>query len=171
MADTTTNSLLIPTLLAVFGFFGKSAYDIYIDKRKRNRELLESKLQKFYWPIFIRLEKNEDIYIDLYQGKKEAEDTLAHKIANTIEKEILMPNHKEILEVITKYRYLANPDKSIDGYLKAYIRHVSVYYGLIDAKVDKFPEAVSNAPYPPGIYEYFKEKTLNLQADLDNKNF
>ncbi len=169
MTDTTANSLLIPTLLAVAGFFGKALYDIYLDNRKRNRTLLESKLQYFYWPIFIRLAKNEDIYQYLLAGKEDSKETLDYKISHYIEKNILMVNHKEIIDIITHYRYLADADGKIDSLMDGYIRHVSIYNALMASNVDEFPANVSNAPYPPDIYGYFKEKTMALQSVLDNK--
>jgi hypothetical protein len=168
MTDTTANSLLIPTLLAVAGFFGKALYDIYLDDRKRNRKVLESKLQYFYWPIFVRLTKNEDIYQYLLD-KGDAKQTLGYKISHYVERNVLMPNHKEIINIITRYRYLADGDNEIDKLLDDYVRHVSIYNALIASKVDEFPGNVSNAPYPPGIYAYFKKKTMSLQSVLDNK--
>ncbi|MDB5137751.1 MAG: hypothetical protein JWP37_4354 [Mucilaginibacter sp.] len=170
MSDAIYNTLLIPTLIAVAGFIGKSVYDIYLDKRKRNRKLIESKLQYFYWPICIRLTKNENIYQYLYKGKKDTDkDSLDYKIAHYVEKAILMTNHKEIIDIITRYRHFADADTEVGGLIDAYIRHVSVYNALMAAKVDEFPANVSNAPYPAGIYDYFYRKTLELQSVLDKK--
>jgi hypothetical protein len=164
------SSLLLPAILAVFGFFGKSLYDIYLEDRKRDRQLIESKLQNFYWPICIRLKKNENVFRYLFKGKRDSDkESIDYKISHYVEKNILMNNHEEILSIITSYRYLADADNEIGPLIDAFIKHVSIYKALLDSGINEFPGIISNAPYPSKIDDYFYEKTKALQEILDKK--
>jgi hypothetical protein len=171
-AQETINagSLLIPAVLAVIGFFGKSLYDIYLENKKRSRQLIESKLQNFYWPICIRLKKNENVFRYLFKGKKgKDEESMNYKISHYVEKNILMANHEEIISIITSYRHLADSDNEVGQLIDAYIKHVSIYKALLDSGINEYPGVVSDAPYPKRIDDYFYEKTKALQATLDKK--
>lgn len=170
LAIIDTGSLLFPAILAILGFFGKSVYEIYLEDRKRSRQLMESKLQNFYWPICIRLKKNQSVYKYLFIGKKDSDkDSIDYKIAHYVEKNILLSNHQEILSIITSYRHLADVDSQIGPLIDEYIKHVSIYKALADSGIDEFAGVVGDAPYPPKIDEYFYNKTKELQEILAKK--
>ena len=165
-------SLVVPALLAVAGYFGKSLYDIYANNKKRRRELIENKLRFFYWPIYIRLKKNENTYRFLLKGKKDS-NPLSNEyiIAHYVEKNVLLKNHEEILQIITDYRYLADSDENFEIYLNSYIRHVTIYKAFLDASINEYPGVATDAPYPTQIDDYFYQKTIHLQNVLESMTF
>jgi hypothetical protein len=171
-AGFNITNIMIPVVIAVLGYISKSAYEIIVNRKKRKRELIENKLQYFYWPIDIRLKKNKETYDLLIKGKmshdKSSDDYI---IAHYVEKEVLLKNHEEILEIITKYRHLADTDLTFEKLTDDYIRHVTIYRGYLDAGINEYPGIKGNAPYPRGIDEYFFKKTRSLQAKLEKMTF
>lgn len=173
MESASISNLLVPAFLAAVGYLGKSFYEIYVNKKKRKRELIEKKLSLFYWPVCIRLKKNENVYRYLFEGKKEKEkDSMSYRIAHYVEKNVLIKNHEEIVDIITQYRYLADPGEDFEKYINQYIRHVVIYKALLDADINEFPGVVTrDGPYPAGIDAYFEHKTNALQKELEQINF
>jgi hypothetical protein len=167
-----SDSLLWPAVLAVAGYAFKSIYEIFLDYRKRNRELVESKLQNFYWPICIRLKKNGNVYSYLFKGKNNPDhESDAYKIANHVERNILILNHQEILSIITNFRYLADVDGQIGPLIDEYIKHVSIYTAFIESGIEGYPGVKAKAKYPSDIDEYFYNKTKALQEKLWKMKF
>ena len=166
----TGSSLLWPAILAVGGFILKSIYDAILDYRKRKRKLIETKLQNFYWPICIRIKKNQNFFNYFFEGKEvKDKESVAYKVTHYVEENILIKNHDEIVDIITKYRYLADPDNEIDGLIDQYLRHVSIYKAFLNSKIDEYPDKGGNAPYPARIDDYFFDKTKELQRKLDKQ--
>ena len=167
---STGSSLLWPAILAVLGFAAKSIYDAIIDNRKRHRKLIESKLQNFYWPICIRIKKNQNFFRYFFEGKEvKDKDSVEYKVTHYVEKNILIKNHDEIVTIITKYRYLADADSQVDTLIDQYLRHVSIYKAFLNSGIDEYPDKAGHAPYPAAIDDYFFDKTKELQHKLDKQ--
>lgn len=164
--------IMIPVIIGILGYLGKSVYEIYVNRQKRKRELLEDKLKNFYWPIYIRLKKNEDTYRLLFKGKMKTDsDSIDYKISHYVEKEVLLKNHEEILEIITNYRHLAETDTNFEQLTDEYIKHVTIYQGFLHAGINEYPGVKADAPYPTGIDDYFFKKTKVLQEKLERLTF
>ena len=165
-------TLLIPAIIALVGYFGKSFYEIYTNNQKRKRELIEAQLHLFYWPIVIRLKKNENTYHYLFKGKREQnEKSISSIIARYVEVKVLMKNHVEILEIITEYRYLSDSDDKFEQLLNSFIRHVTIYQAFIEADIKDYPGVSGDAPYPTGLDKYFYDKTEKLQTKHEKLKF
>ncbi|MBS1637379.1 MAG: hypothetical protein JST26_15795 [Bacteroidetes bacterium] len=170
--ESSLTGLLIPAVLGVLGYIGKTLYEIYSNKEKRKRELIENRLRYFYWPISIRLKENENTYHYLFKGKKSKDPSSTNSvIAHHVEKNVLMKNHEEILSIITEYRYLAETDPELETIIRAFIRHVVIYKAFLDASINEYPGVASDAPYPTGIDTYFYKKTEQLQKALEKMKF
>ena len=158
------SSLLIPAFIAALGYLGKNIYESYIKRNKRKRKELEEKLKNFYWPILTRLEFLEDTWQLILD--KHNKDQTKKTIADFAEKEIVMGCHTKIMKTILKYRYLAQFNIQLSQYLSAYFKHVATYEGIMKSGANIFPTQLG-APYPKELYTFIKEKTEQLQKELD----
>ena len=161
-------AIWIPTLIAVLGFIGKSLYDILITLRNKKIEILETKLQKFYWPILIRLEKDNAIW-DKILSKRDNPESLQYKLANVIEKKYVLQNHDEILEIVSSCMHLAEPDKELTDSIRKYIKNVTLYKALRDAGEENVFPLELGAEWPDDLYELIKNRTEKYQKELNSK--
>lgn len=159
------DNLLIPFIIAVFGYLLKLLYEAYIDRSKRKHSLLEEKLKNFYWPILTRLEQNEAIWT-LILKKRDDLNELEKKIGAYVEAHIVLKNHREIMQIIIDYRYHAKFDEKLSLVLKNYFKHVAIYEGILESKENTFP-GLMGAPYPPDFDPLIKKRTERLQRQLD----
>ena len=160
-------SLLIPVLIAVIGYLLKMFYEVITEKSRRQRELLEEKLRDFYWPILTRLEQNDAIW-RLILSKRSEMDDLKTTIAHYVEGKIILKNHREIMDIIMKSRYHARFDQELNKQLQDYFRHVAIYEGILESGEKTFPGLIG-APYPTHFDKLMKQRTEELQKQLDKK--
>jgi hypothetical protein len=163
------NALILPVLIATIGYIVKSVYDILIERQKRKRSLIEDKLKLFYWPILTRLEQNTSIW-KLILKKRSDRNMLEEKIGLYIEENIILKNHREIMDVIIANRYLAKFDEDLSNTLNKYFRHVAIYEGILSAKENIFPGTVG-APYPTEFDDIITQRTVQLQKQLDKRTW
>jgi len=163
------DSIVLPALIAVGGYLVKSLYDIYLDNRKRRFQNIEDKLKLFYWPILIRLEKDNGIWETILL-KRQDSASIQYKIAEHIEKNIVLKNHQEVLDIIDNYAYLAEPDDALQIEIKNYIKNVTIYKAIRESdNQTQFPLALG-APWPKDFYPIIKEKTKFYQEKLNSKS-
>lgn len=166
--SSTLQGLLIPALIAVVGFLGKSIYELYLDRRKRKIQNIEDKLKLFYWPVLIRLEKDNAIW-ETILSKREEQNSIQYKIASNVERNTILKNHQEVLDIINNYIYLAEPDAMLTSEIKKYIKNVTIYKALREAGEEtKFPIRLG-APWPEYFFELIKSKTEYYQNKLNKK--
>lgn len=164
---------LIAIISAAVGFMSKSLWQAYIDRKKdieksnRDKKIsnLEAQLSDFYWPIYLRLQKDNVVWRKILDRESDDEDK--RKTGYEIEKSILLPNHEEIVRIIEGNIHRARPDKELESQLLQYLRHVSVYQSIRNAGiVDKDP-IYFEEPWPGELFRLIEEKTHELQQDYD----
>lgn len=161
-------SIGIPALIAALGFIGKSIYDVFILMRNKKIEILENKLQKFYWPILIRIEKDNAIW-EMILSKRDNPESLQYKLASTIEKNYVLQNHDEMLNIISGNMHLAEPDRELTDSIRKYIKNVTIYKALRESGEEKvFPLALG-AEWPHELYHIIKNRTEIYQKELNSK--
>ena len=163
------NSILLPALIATSGYLAKSIYDIYLEKRRKRIQNIEDKLKLFYWPILIRLEKDNAIW-KIVLSKKKDSGSLEYQIADHIEENIILKNHHEILDIINNYAYLAEPTVALRQEIDSYIKNVTIYIALRKSGDNtKFPIEF-DASWPIHFYPIIKERTDYYQKRLKSKS-
>jgi hypothetical protein len=121
-------NLIIPAFLAVVGFIGKSLWEVYTRNRDSKINFKEQQLSRFYYPILIRLEKDNVTWKLILRKRKERE-SLGAKIGDNIEKEVILPNHDEILKILENNIQFCQSDELMKMF-KHYIKHVLVYKAI-----------------------------------------
>lgn len=164
--DTNSHGLLLTSFIAVLGYLGKSIYDLYLDNRRKRKENIADKLKLFYWPVLIRLEKDNAIWAIILDKRKDA-NSVAYKIANQVEKASILRNHQEILDIIDSYVYLAEPDLIFTEQIKEYVNNVTIYKALRESGEETIFPLALGAGFPKYLYSIIKERTLYYQDKLN----
>lgn len=166
--------ILIALISAASGFGVKALWQAHVDRQKEIESEtwkirvseLEQRLSKFYWPIYLRLQKDNVVWEKILERKNDL-DIDKKKLAYQIEKDVLLPNHSEILEIIESNIHLAKPDSEFEKKILMYIRHVNVYKALRSADIwDKDP-IYFEEPYPHGFFESLETHLKSLQNEYD----
>ncbi len=162
-----TAANVLPVLLLLLGFLGRSVWDILTKRRESLRELrlksridrLERQLAEFYWPIYLRLIQNEATWEHLLKSD-------APGLLKAFEKVIVLPNHVEIVARLQKSAHLADADYEFRKLIAEYLHHVAAYQSLRAAGDDRLP-AQLQVPWPQKLNREFERRTLRLQNEYD----
>ena len=169
MAET-----LIALISTACGIVLKSAWDAWVDNRKsieleiwkaRVNEL-EKRLSQFYWPIYLRLQRDNVVWSKILDRDGQSDDE-HRQLGRQIEKGVLLPNHSEIVKIIESNIHLAALDKDFEAQLLAYLRHIDVYLSIRTVGImDKDP-IYFGEPYPPGFFEAVEKRLSKFQREYE----
>ena len=164
---------ILPPLGVATGVALKAVWDAVIDRRKdvekaqwdtRLQDLRDA-LSKFYWPLYLRLQRDNIIWRRLLDRASTDEDT--RKLARRIEQEVLIPNHREILRLLEGNLHLAIPDQAFDAEVLNYVKHADLYLCLRAADIwDKDPIAFGE-PWPERFFTLVESRLRALQQEHD----
>lgn len=134
-------------------------------------EFIERQISEFYWPIYLRLEKDNMMWqrIKSLSSDKKA---LPEAASEAIEKDFILKNHQEIVEIVESKIHLAensaNSKELIDELLK-YIKHVAVYKTIRSIKeLQRFNPVDLNEPFPPKLFPLIENNFRELQSRYEN---
>jgi hypothetical protein len=157
----------------VLGIASKGFVDDFL-KRKQDAQkfstekkalFLEQQLSKFYWPIYLHLEKDNLIWERLKDRDQDPESP-SSKLSRQIEADVILPNHRDAVVTIEAYLHLAGDIVIVENSLR-YIRHVKVYEMLRSAGLKDDPIS-HNEPYPRDLFTMIKKRVFALQAEYDS---
>jgi hypothetical protein len=154
------------------GVASKGIIDSYLRRRDdvhkflldKRVQFLEEQLSKFYWPIYLHLQKDNLIWERLKERTQD-QDSAQSRLSLQIESGVILPNHKEALAMIEEYLHLAGDASIVEASLR-YVRHVKIYEMLRAAGIKDDP--VNHGERYPADYFLLIEKRVNaLQAEYD----
>ena len=129
-------------------------------------QFLERQLSEFYWPIYLRLQKDNAVWRRILDRKKD--DELLRQVGTEIEKSYILPNHDEIIKIIESKIHLAKADDKLLDALLRYMRHIAVYKSMRVAGIfDKDPLDLQE-PWPRDFFPAIEERIKQLQHQYDN---
>lgn len=132
-------------------------------RRDKRIALLERQLSEFYWPIYIRLEKDNLIWKKVF----DADEGIDPAARQTLEESYLLPNHQEIMDILSGKIYLARASQPLMAALSAYMRHIAVYQSLRRAGIGDRNPVDFGEPYPAEIFGLLEAEKTRLQAEYD----
>jgi hypothetical protein len=139
-------------------------------------QLIERQLTEFYWPIYLRLQKDNVVWERMLD--KDKEDEALQKIGTLIETDFILPNHEEIVKVIESRIHLAQLDQELLEALLSYIKHIAVYKAARAAGFTDLHHTQKDLlpPWPENLYPIVEKRTKTLQNEYDDllaryKNF
>lgn len=129
---------------------------------------LERQLSEFYWPTYLRLQKDNAVWRRLLDKNLAPDDPLS-KIGTKIETDFVLPNHKELVSIIEAKLHLAEPSPELQRLLLQYIDHVAVYNAAIAAGFTDLHNTQRDLlpAWPEGLFEAIEERTRELQSAYD----
>ncbi len=127
---------------------------------------IERQLSEFYWPMFLRLQKDNTVWRRLLDKGKE-EDNPLRRIGSKIEIDFILPNHIELVKIIETKIHLAEPDAALQAALLSYIDHVAVYNAAIAAGFTDLHRSQREllTPWPRELFPLIEDRTLKLQRE------
>ena len=129
---------------------------------------IERQLSEFYWPMYLRLQKDNTVWRRLLDKDKE-EDNPLRRIGSRIETDFILPNHNELVKIIETKIHLAEPDAALQASLLAYIDHVAVYKAAIAAGFTDLHGTQREllTPWPRDLFPLIEDRTLKLQREYE----
>jgi hypothetical protein len=125
---------------------------------------LEQQLSRFYWPIYLHLQKDE-LLNKLMVGREQDSESGSSRLSIHIEDSVILQNHEEIVKVIEENLHLAG-DKQVCDLTLHYVRHVKIYEMLKAAEIRGVPISYGEG-YPKDYYPLIKDRVTALQAEYD----
>src|SRR5262245_53220261 len=121
-------------------------------------------LEQFFQPISNRLKKDTAIWEGIKRDK-DSRESLEYKMAFELEMKQIIPNHKEIVSIIEKWRHLVDEDEELSDVLDQYLRHISAFIAIRDAGEDwKYPELLGH-PWPDKLIPVIEARMENLRKE------
>jgi hypothetical protein len=140
----------------------ESRYDQVL---KASMDFKARQLTEFYWPIYVRLQKDNAVWDRILDQDKA--DEILKKVAVEIETKEILPNHEQIVHTIETKIHLAQPDRKFQDALMRYVRHVAVYKAMRNVGVNDRDPISLDEPWPEKLFEMVKSRTEKLQAEYD----
>jgi len=129
---------------------------------------IERQLSEFYWPMYLRLQKDNTVWRRLLDKGKEEDNPLRH-IGSRIESDFILPNHNELVKIIETKIHLAEPDDTLQAALLSYIDHVAVYNAAFAAGFKDLHGTQREllTPWPRELFTLIKSRTIKLQREYE----
>jgi hypothetical protein len=164
---------LVATLAASAGFAAKAVWDWFYARRReweslvmtKRVEILDLQLSQFYWPLYIRLEKNEVIWTRILDVTQDDEGK--RRLAAEIEHSVILPNHAEIVAIIETRMHLAEADADFTRELIHYIHHVTLHRALRAAGETRAFPMDFGISWPARLFPMVRRRTEALQREYD----
>lgn len=140
---------------------------------KSKRQFVEKQLAEFYYPIQLRLHKDNAFFTTwrellLTGGERNI------GIAKKIETQFILPNHEEIIKIIDLHFDLIKNDMEFDtatynlmDTIKVYQRHVAVYK-LLKLTGDSRRPAQVKQPFPKPFFRLIEDRIVDLENQRDS---
>ena len=137
------------------------------NQKDASRELqeIEERLNKYYKPILHRLKKDDSLW-KLSSKLSNSSEALPLEESETFEEKYILPNHKEIIEILSNFAHLKLDDPRLDEEINNYTKHVAIFETIRSTESMKHLNPIDlNAPYP----KYFKDIIESHIERLDSK--
>ncbi|MBD2336168.1 hypothetical protein H6G64_04070 [Calothrix sp. FACHB-156] len=140
--------------------------EIAMARHNAELEFIERQISEFYWPIYLRLEKDNVMWKRIKSLSPE-QNVLPEAASMAIEKEFILKNHQEIVDIIESKIHLAensNNGKDLINELLKYIKHVAVYKTIRSVKeLERFNPVDMNEPFPEKLFPLIESNFRSLQ--------
>lgn len=125
---------------------------------------LEAQLSQFYWPVYTRLMRDNALWPHL--KRRGDQDPVRDGIAQALERDVILPNHASLLQIIEGNLHLAAGDEDVLKQVQAYVRHVAVFQALRAAGIAHDP-IEHDEPWPGNLFPTIVTRTTALQAEYN----
>jgi hypothetical protein len=129
-------------------------------------EAIRLLLSEFFRPIHVRLQR-DNINWRRILDLTEPDGSIKQRLAESIERDYIIPNHDELVGIIEHWRHLVESDEELSRSLNEYLHHV-VVYKAIRWSGDKttFP-LQAGAPWPEALFPLVSQRIKSLEGELE----
>src|SRR3954469_22872628 len=92
-------------------------------------DYLDRQLSQFYYPLYIRLHIDGAVWNRILD-KSNGNDSLRQRVGDAIERNVILPNHEQMVRIIESSIHLAESDQAGFDQMLQYVRHVAVYKAM-----------------------------------------
>jgi hypothetical protein len=142
------------------------ASDLEKLRNQKRMDLLETELSKFYWPVYLGLQKDNAVWETILQ--RQSGDSVKAAVGKQIESGFILPNHIAICDAIETNIHLAAPDKEMMTEVLKYLRHIAVYRSLRETGNLSIDPLDVNVPWPATFFPVIERATIEKQAEFDS---
>jgi hypothetical protein len=129
-------------------------------------EFIEKQISEFYWPIYLRLEKDNVMWKRIKSLSPE-NNVLPESASAAIEQDFILKNHQEIVEIIESKIHLAESSvnsRELINELVKFIKHVAIYRTIRSISELRQVNPVDlNEPYPANLFPLIERNFRELQ--------
>jgi hypothetical protein len=129
-------------------------------------EFIEKQISEFYWPIYLRLEKDNVMWKRIKSLSPE-NNVLPESASAAIEQDFILKNHQEIIEIIESKIHLAESSvnsRELINELVKFIKHVAIYRTIRSISELRQVNPVDlNEPYPANLFPLIERNFRELQ--------
>lgn len=166
---------LVALFAAASGVASKVVWDNYVrhlqsielETWKLRAAQLEKRLLLFYWPIYIRLQRDNLVWSRILARYQDSPDEDQLRLAYQIDQKILLPNHLEIVKIIESNMHLASADTEFHDALMAYLRHVDIYKSIRELEINNKDPIHYGEGFPKQLFGLFEQRLRRYQAEYD----
>jgi len=142
-----------------------------ISRYNAELEFIARQISEFYWPIYLRLEKDNVMWKRI-KSLSADKNALPEAASEAIEKDFILKNHQEIVEIIESKIHLAGDSdnsKELTNELLKYIKHVAIYKTIRSIKgLQRFNPIDLNEPFPEKIFSLIENNFREFQNRYEN---
>jgi hypothetical protein len=161
-------------IFAGIGVALKTLWDSYFKRREAvdleswriRASQLEKKLANFYWPVYIRLQRDNTVWEKILE-RSNKQDEERSKLAYQIEEDVLLPNHMRTVEIVESNIHLAGLDSELEELLMQYLRHVAVYRSIRTVGIKDKDPIHFGEPWPLNLFEAIQKRLVKYQKEYD----
>ncbi len=137
--------------------------------RAHRLEHLERQLGEFYWPLYIRLEKDNALWQRMKKSNlfDHPDKATSAELGRVLEKSFILPNHEEMVKILESKLHLMLQDAALLVVAKQYIGHVAVFVALRACGIDNVDPSDLHEPWPAEFFPLIAEHTRALQQQLN----
>jgi hypothetical protein len=175
-----TDKFAIGLIVLFAGFLLNRAIERYKASQALHNELskqrfaatlqrIERQLSEFYWPLYLRLQKDNTVWRRLLDQNRKDGDPLK-QIGARIEADFILPNHSEMVKIIETRIHLAELDPELQAEILSYIDHVAVYNAAIAAGFKDLHNTQRDllTPWPHQLFPLIEARTRSLQSQYES---
>lgn len=142
-------TLVVTNVVAIWKIFAQSKATFRLETKLRTAEFISTQLSDFYNPLYALLLTNGRIFSQL--GPKSFPDDpifrdAAGEIWTELRRQVILPNNREIREILRSRTHLLAPNDSLPRYMDLFT-HISMYEIFQERPTDiyakfKFPRDI-----------------------------
>jgi hypothetical protein len=139
--------------------------EVTVARHARRLEFLEKQLSTFYWPLYLRLEKDNVMWKRIAHLADDAKAPLPAEAGHAVERGYILPNHAEAVALIEQNAHLID-DRDLFAELLRYVRHVAVYQAVRGTPelMERNPRDLGE-PFPETLFLLVERKLGTLQDE------